>query len=298
MPSTLTICIPAFKSNKVFLLQAIDSVINQTVGGWKLFVVDGNIYPDDALKLLVDGYNDNRIHYTRNNNDTSMAGNWNFAFSLAKTELVTLLHDDDYLSHDYVENMVKLAHEFPDSSMYFCDVNLVDENGKNAFSIADHIKSWIKPKKECFHLVGDNGLANLLAGCFIFCPTICYRKGSLAAIPFLPRWQMVTDFQLYLDVLLDKGTITGTSGKYYYYRRHNQNQTAKLTSNLQRFEEESALYNEIACLPKAGWKKSVQKAESKTMIKLHLIFLICKNMVSLNVNQSKQYFLFLISLFK
>lgn len=277
----ITFSIPCFQSNMEFLNQAIQSVREQSSPYWKLLIVDGNVKQHDELIALVYELNDERISYVRNDQDRSMAGNWNFAFNAASTEFVVLLHDDDYLASNYVKEMTKLINNKPNASMFFCDVNVVNELGRSITTLPDTIKKLIKPNSSVISLQGDKGLSMLLKGCFIFCPTCCYKKGDMPSFPFSSRWKMVTDFQIYFDLLFKGKVLIGTNKKLYFYRRHKNNQTVILTKNFKRFEEEVCFYNVVNLTIDASWSRSKKASASKAIIKFHLIYVAFKNMFSL-----------------
>jgi len=290
----ITICIPAHESNLAFITQAINSVLEQSVEGWQLFVVNDEQQQKESLQRLVSQYNHPRVIYKHNPKACSMADNWNYALEQAQTDLVTLLHDDDMLAPNYVENMLLLANKFPRSACYYSGVQLINENGKTTLTLADSVKSLISPTKPIIHINGDSGLASLLNGCYIFCPTMCYRKSFLPATPFNSAYSMVTDFKFYFDTLYAGHTITGTQEKLYYYRRHNQNQTAKLTQNMMRFEEEIDFYDYVFASVNNSWHQSKKKAKAKTIIKLHLIYKVLESIFSGKFKQSALFFQFLV----
>ncbi len=292
MSNKITICIPTYQTNNGYLKTAIDSVLAQTNEGWTLILVDGSSSENIELFKLVQELNHPAISFVRNSKNHTMAGNWNYAIELANTELVTLLHDDDLLAPDYVEKMLQFAQQFPTSSAYYCDVKLIDENGVGTWTVADKVKSFIRPNKHINHIAGDEGLASLLKGCYVFCPTVCYRKSKLPQPLFKSHWKMVTDFQCYFDLLVKGETMSGLSEKLYLYRRHQNNQTAKLTANMERFEEEVALYEFIKTQLKNHWPKSVYVASKKRIVRLHLLFLMLKGTFHGNLASAKRCILF------
>ncbi|WP_042150703.1 MULTISPECIES: glycosyltransferase [unclassified Pseudoalteromonas] len=294
----ISICIPIYNSNFEYLDRAVQSVLAQSSSDWILKLVDGSTEPSKKIKSWALGLNNKKIEYVINSQDKSMSGNWNYAFNLAATELVTLLHDDDMLSPNYIEEMVKLSKENPNSSAYFCNVNTIDEQEQLTLTIADYIKRFIQPKGKFIHLSGDKGLAHLLKGVFIFCPTMCYRKSKLTQQPFNKKWKMVTDLDFYINTIKTGGVLTGTSEKLYLYRRHSNNQTSKLTQSLIRFEEEVSIYTQVESDVLDSWLLTKKVANKKVIIKLHLIFLIFQSFIRFDFKQLKKLSYFLFSLFK
>lgn len=286
----ITIAIPCYKSDKRFLNKAIESVLEQTSEHWYLILVDGNSQPDAELENKVKSLSHKNVSYYYNNKDRTMAGNWNCALEQSKSELVCLLHDDDYLNKNYVEEVLKYSELFPNSALYFADVFLVNESGLPTNSVADQIKPLIKPRTngDVLHLSDEQGLTSLLKGCYIYCPSITYRRSSLPKPAFSSQWKMVTDLSLYCELLIQGKVLTGINKKLYVYRRHSQNQTAKLTKNFIRFDEEIELYENVAKQTANNWPRASNEAKKKRIIKLHLVFTITKSLLSFDFKYAKE----------
>ena len=297
--SQITVCIPFYKLNLQFLSAAINSVLEQSSDCWQLIIVDGSKDKNNNVQQYVKALNKANIGYVKNDQDISMAGNWNFAVSQAKSEFVTLLHDDDLLAPNYVEQMLTLVNQYPNSTAYYCDVKLINSKGNATWTVADKIKGLLRPNEHISHLIGDEGLSSLLKGCYIFCPTICYRKSKITEKMFNKKWQMVADLQCYVDLLTSGQLITGVKEKLYCYRRHDANQTSKLTQTMLRFQEEVALYDQVTDFAKVvGWSKSYQAAKQKSIIKMHLLFLLLKSSLFFDFNRAAKVFRYLHTLIK
>ena len=296
----ITFVLPCYQSNLRFVAKAIDSVLVQSNNDWRLIVVDGNQSKDIKLYQLVKSYPSDKVSYIKNpSTSPSIANNWNYGLSLSTTDLVTLLHDDDFLAPRYVEKMLGLSEKFPESSCYFSDVHLVNELDDLTVTFADTVKRWLTPNSDLIHLEGDKGLAGLLAGCFIFCPTLCYRKSAIPRMPYSNKWKMVLDFQFYYDILISGGVITGTSEKLYHYRRHQQNQTLLMTNDMTRFSEEVSFYSYVRCqLSDSDWPLSINVAKSQYIIKMHLAYLFTKQVICLRLSKAKKILEFYLFHFK
>ncbi len=290
----ITIAIPCYRPNLDYLEQAINSVMNQSLDCYELLIVDGDETPNQELQKLAMKYKNISLRYIYNTNDRTMAGNWNFAITSSQTDLVTLLHSDDLLCADYILKMKSLADSSPDVSAFFCGATIVDEASKKMTSFPDLVKNFIRPRTKFIALQGEQGIISLLKGCYIFCPTICYRKSLLGKCVFNKKWKMVTDFQFYIDLLVVGKKILGVHDKLYCYRRHKENQTSKLTVTCDRFTEEVAIYNQVSNLFSAR-SKVKRTASKKRIIKLHLLFLIVKNMLFFRFKLAYRYFQFFIT---
>jgi glycosyltransferase involved in cell wall biosynthesis len=264
--------IPTYRPKAVYIEKTIDSVLNQTDNRWTLTIVDGSSAEDTDTSEYLKSLQSEKVMYMRNADSNSIGDNWNFAFSKAQGQYLVLLHDDDYLHTDYVKNMLAFIDGTENSALYFCDAHVVDQNNDSVFSLADRVKDFIRPKDNIIRLTGDEGLSSLLKGCYIFCPTVIYNKHHLPDRPFSESHFMVLDLLMYAETLYANKTIAGLNQKLYFYRRHNESQTAKLNQTSQRFEEEISLYNRLAKNAQSmNWKQSSVTAETKLIIKFHLI---------------------------
>ena len=269
--SKLTIAIP-FYSNVALLEHALKSAVGQTESDIEIIIVDDR-GPDSAgAQTLVQKLGDSRIRYIQNEKNIGIGANWNRCIELASSSWVTLLHADDILAPNYAALMLKAAQANKDAAFIFCRAAIIDGAGQPTFSFADYVKKWIAPAGD-MELRGDHGLASLLKGCFIMCPTICYQRSKVIHKPFNQSMRQVLDFDLYARLLLDGEFLVGIKEHAYFYRRHSANQTALLTASLVRFSEEVAFYDAIAQATKAcGWNHSSNVAQRKTIIKLNLIY--------------------------
>ena len=200
---------------------------------------------------------------------------------LADTPFVTLLHADDLLLPNYTESMLKVAKSFPDAAFYFCNATIIDENGNKRFSFPDYVKKWIQPRSASETIIhGDDGLAALLEGCFIMCPTICYQKSKIAGLKFDITRKQVLDLHFYAQLLFRGQRLIGIKEDLYLYRRHEENQTSKLTLTLTRFEEEIGLYRELYVLSsEKKWPKTMSVAKKQTIIKLNLGYCVVTDLL-------------------
>jgi glycosyltransferase involved in cell wall biosynthesis len=102
----ISICIPAYKRTNL-LKEAIESALNQkTIHPYKIIVIDDEINVGiSETQNLITSYSDDKIVYYKNESNLGLFGNMNRCFQVAKTKYVTLLHDDDLLKDNYIEEI-------------------------------------------------------------------------------------------------------------------------------------------------------------------------------------------------
>jgi glycosyltransferase involved in cell wall biosynthesis len=272
----ITFAIP-YHSNPALFHRAVQSVYAQTSPHWRLVV------SDDGPEPLGGGFaQDPRVRYSRAPAGLGMAGNWNRCLDLADTELVTLLHADDELEPTYAARMVEATDHHPEAAALFCRAAVIDANSRPTFSFPDFVKRFLIPSRRTpVTIAGPVGLTAVLRGCFIMCPTVCYRLASLRGRRFDPRWRFVLDLDLFARLLLAGDRLVGIPDSLYRYRRHPGNATTAYTASLLRFSEESALYAELAARARVlGWSGTARVARRRTMIRLHLAYRIAHDVLA------------------
>jgi glycosyltransferase involved in cell wall biosynthesis len=264
----LTFAIP-FLRRVDWLAEALASVRAQRRADWRCLVLDEGAEPGAAE--LVAGLGDARIEHRANERRLGIAGNWNRGLDSAATELVTLLHADDRLLPDYLDVIGALADTHPRAVALACDAEIVGEDGRPAFSLADAVKRRLVPRGEPWRIAGEAGVAALARADFVMCPTVAWRLPVLGARRFEEQWRQVQDLELLARLLLDGEEIAGTRRRAYVYRRHGASATAVQTADLSRFEEEIAVLDRIAARARErGFPSAARVAERKAIVRLHL----------------------------
>jgi len=276
-----TIAIPYY-SNLNYLREAIDSVFGQNTQEWRLLICDDS--QDGEARSLINEYRSDKIEYHRNRTNLGLPGNWNMCIELCRTKYLTILHSDDKLDQGYI-TLVKKAIENDkkdgsQSAIIFCRAEIIGSNGERVFSFVDYYKKFLNPCENRETVVfGEQGMHSLLKGNYIFCPSICYRTSIFEDFKFDCKWRMVTDLDFLFKLILGGYRFRGVPNVGYLYRRHRSNQTSILSRNFVRFEEEIELYNQVLPhLKDRGWSSSIAEAKRKNIIKMHLAFLLFKNL--------------------
>jgi glycosyltransferase involved in cell wall biosynthesis len=279
---TFSICIPHY-GKQTFLAEAISSAIAQTISPSEIIVSLDSPVDDEFRQQFEASF---PIRWVENQT-SGIPSNWNNAVANATGDYVVLLHSDDVLAPDYLHAISRLRKRKPESAAWFCGVNVIDENGVPTWTVGDWVKRLITPRRYTYDLHGDRGLSKLLFGCFIYCPTVCFRRDVFRQFNFDERWSMVPDLALYSSLLEAGHNITGTNEQAFYYRRHTEATTQKLTRTLDRFSEEWRFYNELRrTLDRSLWPKAVTHAKYKIMLRLNCGFECAKALIKLDLRRA------------
>ena len=280
MTADISFAVPYYSAPE-YLREALESLRCQTHLNWEAVVVD-DASPNSVADLIAE-FNDRRITYVRNDTNLGLAANWNKALALTNAPLVCILHSDDLLEPQYASTMVDLMTTNPDATAGHCRVSIIGPDGLPRRTLTDFVKRIIQPKaKGLIVSAGEDGLASMLRGSWIYCPTLCFRRSLLPSVPFDKSWRFMLDFDLIARIFLNGQQIIGTTSKLYRYRRHDGSQTRVLTNDLKRFEEEIAFYGQMYLAAKERqWHTAQRHAQRATVIRLHLLLQVAARLVHL-----------------
>lgn len=288
------IAIPYFHQPH-FLEKTLESLRSQTFTDWHAVVMDDSIPTDTHSATEVSAYDvvqrigDPRIRYQRNPKNLGLANNWNQGLDWGQSfPYCMLLHADDQLMPRYLETMISAGDRYPKAALYFCKTIIIDETGKKCFSFPDWYKNFLIPKQPEFELSNVLGIQQLIAGNFVFCPSVFYRSAKIVSERFRTDLKQVPDFEFILRLLLNNQTLVGVySEPLFCYRRHGNNTTVVQTQSFLRFNEERDLLLNLAkILESRGEIAGAQSARQMTVIKLNLAFVTVKNLIRFQWTQA------------
>jgi glycosyltransferase involved in cell wall biosynthesis len=286
----VTFAIPFYSNNAEtgfrYLKITIDSVLSQTIPNWKLILVDDKS-PIAGVKEFIAAYGDNRLSYYRNDVNKGQAGNWNVCISLIDTPYYNILHADDALEPRYAEVMLKTMADNPDTAVIFCNSKIIDGNDNEIFSFVDLVKKFLYKGGA---LQGEEGLAELMKGDFIMCPTVFFRRSKTQHFKFHESdWSIIPDFYYWVQLLINDCRLLGIKDFLFRYRRHQESGTAIGRKANLMFEQESRFYDFVAEeATKKGWGKVVSRARNKRMVKLRTIYYMLHDLGGLRLTAAKQ----------
>lgn len=130
----ISIVVPTFNTPKQFLIEMIESVIDQTYYKWELCIADGDSKLPHVAEILEDykkKYPNIKVKYLSEN--LGIAENTNEALSIATGDFISLFDHDDLLTEDALFEIVKAINENPKAELIYTDEDKTDEHGKRFF---------------------------------------------------------------------------------------------------------------------------------------------------------------------
>ena len=193
-----TFLLPAYKAK--YLKEALDSLLVQTYGDFKIIVSDDN--SPEGIKDIVDSFDDNRIEYRKNENNIgglNLADHWNLLLSLCDTEYVIVASDDDIYSPFFLEEIDKLTNKYPDVNVLRARTQRI--NDSNDRTAQEDIFDEYQGRVAALHSMFCGNYIGCV-GNYVFRKESLRRAGGFADLPY--AW--FSDMQTVIS-MQDKGQV-------------------------------------------------------------------------------------------
>lgn len=209
------------RDRPVFLKQAIDSILNQQFPLEFELIISDNSENSNVKKMITESYSQRKFKYSKVNPPLSANDHFQLVVSKLNKEFAILLHDDDIVSSNYINEMFQAINE-DNVVAVGCNAKIFTNNILHAIK---NSHSFDKPKRfnneKIFlsqYLPGNKGNAPY--------PSYIYRtkylKKAFLNIPIKGKHSDVA----MLSSLLSFGEILWLEKKLMYYRVHNSNDSA------------------------------------------------------------------------
>ncbi len=290
---TLAIFITSYNYGE-FIGTAIESVINQSNPNWKLYIFDN--CSTDNTEQIVKKYlqKDNRISWKKRPTNIGALNNIIEGFREVDADYISLLTADDWLMPNVVADAFSAFSEMQMQSKnipfvaFGSQAAYQDENDNNKFSLA---RTWV-PFPDNFK--GQVFLTpTLTMGNFISMDTLFFNKKFL--LPFLDDLQNVNLRQNAECFLIHRLEAAYGAGFFYaksssFFRRHNQQTTAKNTQNFQH-KIESVMLPLLDCKGDFAWSET---QDNQKILLCHRFLNMCiflAESTGMTFRQSAEYLL-------
>ena len=114
----VSVLIPVYNTDEVYLKEAIASILNQTFQDFELIIVDDGSKND--IETIVKSFHDSRIKFYKNETNKGVAYTRNRLMDLAQSEYIAFQDSDDISLPNRLEKQVKFLDENPNFSIVGC----------------------------------------------------------------------------------------------------------------------------------------------------------------------------------
>ena len=235
---TFVIC--AYKESP-YLEECIWSLKGQSVSSHILMATST---PNEFLEDLSKKY---KIKLFVNQGEKGIAGDWNFAYSLAQTPLVTLAHQDDLYLKDYVKMMLKSLNGAKKPLIAFSDYY----ERRNGETVKNNKLLRVKrfllfPLR--FRLFWSSRWIRrriLSLGSPICCPAVTIVKTELPESLFENNMKSNIDWQAWEKISKQKGSLVYIPVGLMEHRIHSDSTTSEVVGEKRRREEDLIMYRKF-----------------------------------------------------
>lgn len=274
--TTIDVMLP-FWGRADLLREAVESVLAQDDPNWRLTVVD-DAYPDPQAAAWVADLEDERIRFTRNEENLGVSGSFQLCLDIAREDWVVIFGCDDRMLPGFIGRMRELVAAHPDVAYLQPGVRVIDEHGEPHLPIGDRLKAHYRLDTDGPEEVGGEVLtASLLRGNWMYFPATVWNRAKAARFGFEPAYQIVLDWWLQLDLLFDGEQALLDPEVTFEYRRHPLQMSTTTAFDVTRFHEEKALVLRTREITRArGWRKASRAATWHESSRLHALMIVAK----------------------
>lgn len=212
----ISIVVPTYNTPKQFLIEMIESVMQQTYPNWQLCIADGGSKNQDTLETLkLFAEKDARVKVTFLTDNYGISGNTNKCLELATGEFIGLFDHDDLLTPNALFEVVKVLNDNKEIDFIYSDEDKTDETTQNFFDA--HFKPDFSP--------------DMLRSQNYICHFTVFRKSLLSTIgQFRPECDGSQDHDIILRLTEQTDKIVHIPKILYHWRVHNQSTAAGISA--------------------------------------------------------------------
>jgi len=270
---TIDIMLP-FWGEPELLYRTVASVRAQTVGDWRLTVID-DAYPDTAVADHFARLDDPRVHYVRHPSNVGIVENFRDSVRRATADHLMILGSDDLLLPGYVEAMTAAISRHPRASIIQPGVRVIDEHDALALPLTDRVKQGLlRPKTEHGDVIlaGEELATSLLRGNWLYWPSLLFRTEAIRAHEFRDDLPIVLDLALLVDIAFAGGELVVIDDEVFCYRRHSASASQRTILDGSRFTDDRRFFQETADrAAAAGWRSASRAARLRLFSRLHAL---------------------------
>lgn len=220
-PKDHTFAICAYKESP-YLRECIESLKKQTV---PTNVIMTTSTENNYIRNLASEY---QIPLYVNSGQGGIAGDWNFAYHSAKTELVTLAHQDDRYQPDYAKDMLEKINRSKHPLVYFADY--YELRGGQVVEKSTMLKvkrlMLLPMKIRRFQGISFFKRCVLAFGNPVACWSVAYVKQNLPETVFVSDFRSNLDWEEWEKLSREKGEFVYSTNIGTCHRVHEGSETS------------------------------------------------------------------------
>lgn len=200
--------------------------------------------PSSYIQKLADVYN---IPVYVREGKNSIQEDWNYAYQKADTQLVTIVHQDDYYHRDYGKTLQSAWLKYPDTTVFMTDCGIVKQGRIQQRGGMLFVKHLLRLPLRFSSWANREGVKKLILrfGNPVICPSCTYNKEVLGEPLFDSPFQFALDWDTMWKLAGRPGRFVCVEKPLLYYRIHEGATTKACIQNHQRNREEAAMFGKM-----------------------------------------------------
>ena len=228
-PPLVSVIMSVYNGEK-YLVQAIDSILNQTYQNFEFIIID-DCSTDNSSHILQEyAQKDSRIKIIKKEKNIGIKGfieNLNLGISIAKGKYIARMDADDISLPERFQKQVDFLENNPEITLVGAQLNLINEQNKitgEAIAALQHrdIVKRITSQIQLFH------------------PVIMFRKDQ--NIQYREKFLYCEDYDLYLNLITQGKKLANINEKLLHYRILESSISRKGDNFVKKLMVEKALY--------------------------------------------------------
>lgn len=151
-----SIIVPCYNTQKQYIDELFESVLQQTYANWQLCIADGSSDASVSRYIQQKAGSDSRIIYAKLEKNVGIAGNTNEALKLANGEYIAFLDHDDVLSIYALAEVAIVLNNHPKTDLVYSDEDKLSDSGKR------RLNPFFKPDWSPELLLGINYITHFV----------------------------------------------------------------------------------------------------------------------------------------
>ena len=230
MDQKLISVIMSVYNGEKYLVQAIDSILNQTYQNFEFIIID-DCSTDNSSHILQEyAKKDSRIKIIKKEKNIGIKGfieNLNLGISIAEGKYIARMDQDDVSLPERFQKQVDFLENNPEITLVGAQLNLINEQNKitgEAIAALQHrdIVKRITSQIQLFH------------------PVIMFRKDQ--NIQYREKFLYCEDYDLYLNLITQGKKLANINEKLLHYRILESSISRKGDNFVKKLMVEKALY--------------------------------------------------------
>lgn len=239
----VTVLMPVYNARK-HVREAMDSILGQTFTDFEFLIIDDG--STDPTPEIVSSYADPRIRFIRNGENHGISAVLNQGIALASSDLIARMDADDISYPERLESQVSFLLEHSEIALLSTWARVVT---------ADRVPVRTEKWKAPYYYY------NLNFSCWIYHPTVMYRRGAVAASggysTFYAEdhnlwWQLARNYRIHNlpEVLLDYRLAGESLSRVTRKREYDAAQQEQVVRNIRYYTGDDFRLSakEVRCL--------------------------------------------------